>query len=349
MIPFFRRSKSTLGVDIGSGYVKAAVVDHSGSEPVLTHAGYIPLVADAIVEGEIMDPAVVSDTVRTLVTGLGADAKRVVTAVGGRDVIVKKIRMDRMPAEDAREVIRWEAEQYVPFDMANVQLDFEILDPEGDGLQMDVLLVAAKSELVEQRIALLRDAGLTATAVDVDAFALHRALAYNYPGVASGVTGLVNVGHEVSSVVVIQGGVPVVTRDIPVGSRHAREDLRRLHALSSEEAEAALHGTSPRADEFVGVFANRGQELAMGIERAAAFLAVDSGGGSGLGGVHISGGGAKMPRLAETLSERLRVRAAVANPIQRLETRPDAMAHFPADELAPMLMLAIGLALRPTA
>ena len=108
--------------------------------------------ADVIVEGEIIEPALVADTVRALVESLGATPRSVVTAVGGRDVIIKKIPMDRMKESEAREVIRWEAEQHVPFDMENVQLDFQILDPDGTKPQMAVLLVAAKRELIENRL-----------------------------------------------------------------------------------------------------------------------------------------------------------------------------------------------------
>jgi type IV pilus assembly protein PilM len=106
--------------------------------------------------------------------------------VGGRDVMVKKIQMDRMKEPTPREVIRWEAEQYVPYDMESVQLDFQIVDPLSDGLQMSVLLVAAKREVIEQRVGLLRDAGLAATVVDVDACALHNAFEYNYPEAMTG-------------------------------------------------------------------------------------------------------------------------------------------------------------------
>jgi type IV pilus assembly protein PilM len=137
------------------------VVDHSGAEPEVTHLSYTPLIADAIVEGEIMDPQLIVETIRSVFDAMGSQAKRVVASVGGRDVIVKKIQMDRMKEDDAREVIRWEAEQHVPFDMENVQLDFQILDPAGDGLQMNVLLVAAKRELVEQKVGLLKEAGLS--------------------------------------------------------------------------------------------------------------------------------------------------------------------------------------------
>lgn len=349
MIPFFRRSKSTVGLDIGSGSIKVAVVDHSGAEPELTHLHQLPLIPDAIVEGEIMDPQLVADTVRAAFHDLGIEPKRVVTSVGGRDLIVKKIQMDRMKPEDAREVIRWEAEQYVPFDMENVQLDFQILDPDGDGVQMDVLLVAAKRELVDQKVALLRDAKVAPAVVDVDAFALHNAFEYNYPQAMQGTVALVNVGHEVSTVNVLQDGVPVLTRDIPFGSRHLREDLRRLHGLTADEAEAVVQGRSDRQREFASLLADSSDELAVGIERAVAFLSMGNGGGRVLGRVYLCGGGARIPGLAEAVSERLRTRTEIASPFERLRVRPEAAALFPVEELAPMMMLPVGLALRSAA
>lgn len=348
MISLLRRPKVTVGLDIGSGFVKAAVVSHAGAEPELTRISYLPLVADAIVEGEIMDPSLVADTVRAVISGLGVPTKRVVTAVGGRDVIVKKIQMDRMPETDAREVIRWEAEQYVPFDMENVQLDFQILDPGAEGLQMEVLLVAAKRELIEQRMLLLEEAGLSPSVVDVDAFAIHNAFEYNYPDAQRGVVALVNVGHEISSILIQSDGVPIVTREVPFGTRLVREELRRVAGLSQEEAEAAIQGSSSRAEELSTLLADRSAELAMGIERALAFLAAD-GGSRGLGAVYLSGGGARIPSLAETISSRTRARIEIANPLQRLRIAAEATAQFPADDIAPMLMLPIGLALRTAA
>ncbi len=136
------KQKTTVGLDIGSGVIKVVVIDHSGDEPELTHVDITPVLADAIVEGEVMDPAVVSESIRGLFTGL--TEKRVVIAVGGRDVIIKKIQVDRMKESDAAEVVRWEAQQHVPFDVEGVELDFQVLDPDGESLQMDVLLVAAK-------------------------------------------------------------------------------------------------------------------------------------------------------------------------------------------------------------
>lgn len=341
----FRRSKQTIGLDIGSGYVKAAVVDHSAEEPRLLRIASLPLVADAIVEGEIIDPPLVVDTIQAVMQTLGGGGRSVVTAVGGRDVIVKKIQMDRMPESDAREVIRWEAEQYVPFEMSNVQLDFQILDPEAAGLQMSVLLVAAKRDLIDQRMMLLSDAGLAAEVVDVDAFAIFNAFEYNYPAASRGISALVNVGHEIATVIVYQEGVPLVTRDVPFGSKQLREELRRMHGLSADEAEVVVQGNTARDPNIDRLLYERGSELALAVERATAFLGLD-GGTAHLGAVYLSGGGARIPRLQDAISDRLRVRIEIVNPLQRLDVAPEAMADVPAEDSAPMWMLPIGLALR---
>ncbi|MBB4639214.1 type IV pilus assembly protein PilM [Longimicrobium terrae] len=342
MVSLFRRNKSTVGLDIGSGFIKVAVVDHSGAEPELTHVSHTPLIADAIVEGEVMDPQIVVETVRSLVETSGLKPKRLISSVGGRDVMVKKIQMDRMKEADAREVIRWEAEQYVPFDMENVQLDFQILDPLDDGLQMSVLLVAAKREVVDQRVGLLRDAGLSPDVVDVDSFALHNAFEYNYPEAMEGIVALVNVGHEIATVNVLQDGAMVLTRDVPFGSRRLREDMRRMHGLTVEEADAVLQGRSERAGEFSELLRQGADDLAVGVERALAFL----GGDAAPGRVYVCGGGARIPGMVDVLAARLRARTEVASPLQRLRVRPGVTSFVAVDELAPMLMLSVGLALR---
>src|SRR5690554_4611041 len=157
----FGRKRSTIGLDIGSGFVKVVEVDHSGDQPEVARVAMRPLLPDAIVEGEIMDYGLVSDAVRGLFQDSGLAGSGVITAVGGHDVIIKKIEMPRMKESEAREVIRWEAEQHVPFDIKSVEIDFQILDSNSDGRTMEVLLVAAKRELVDNKVALLQDAGVT--------------------------------------------------------------------------------------------------------------------------------------------------------------------------------------------
>jgi type IV pilus assembly protein PilM len=344
----FGRKKTTIGLDIGSGLIKVAVIDHGRGEPELTKVAIAPLLADAIVEGEIMDPGIVADAIREALREAGIKGKNIVTAVGGRDVIIKKIQIDRMKEAQAREVIRWEAEQHVPFDMESVELDFQILDPDADDLQMSVLLVAAKRDLVENRLRLMHEADMDARVVDVDAFALHNAFEINYPDAMMGVVGLVNIGHEVTNINILDDGVPLLTRDIALGTRRFREDLQRERGLSAEEADELLQGYD-RSPHLDAVIEGRGEEIAVGVERAAAFLASSTRSGSQMKAVYTSGGGSRVPGLTEALANRLRVRVEQANPLQRLNVRDGAFGSLVLDDVAPLLMLPIGLALRQVA
>lgn len=341
----FGRKKTTVGLDIGSGLIKLVAIQHSGGEPVLTKVAFTSVVDDAIVEGEVMDPGIVGDAIRGLLASAGLKAKNVVAAVGGRDVIIKKITMDRMKEAEAREVIRWEAEQHVPFDMENVELDFQILDPDGDGLQMTVLLVAAKRELVETRVALLGDVGLEPAIIDVDAFALHNAFELNYPDAMRGVVGLINIGHETTNVNILDDGVPVLTRDIPVGTRRFREDMQRERGVTADEAERMLQGFEATAD-LRPFLETRGEELAVGVERAAAFLQSASRSANGLARLYATGGGARIPGLGGMLADRLRLPVQLANPLERLRVADGVLDMMQVDEVAPLLMLPVGLALR---
>jgi type IV pilus assembly protein PilM len=344
----FGRNATTVGLDIGSGLIKLVAISHASGGPVLTKVAFTSVVNDAIVEGEVMDPGIVADSIKGLMASAGIKAKRVVMAVGGRDVIIKKIAMDRMKDTEAREVIRWEAEQHVPFDMDNVELDFQILDADGDGLQMTVLLVAAKRELVEHKLALLSEIGLSASVVDVDAFALHNAFEVNYPEAMRGVVGLVNIGHETTNINILDDGVPVLTRDIPIGTRRFKEDLQRERGLSAESAEGVLRGTDTN-EALEPLLESRGEELAVGLERAAAFLQSASRSAAGISRVFTTGGGARIPGLNKLLSDRLRIPVQLANPIEKLQVADGVFDQYSVDEVAPLLMLPIGLALRDAA
>ena len=336
--------KTSVGLDIGSGFVKLVEVDHSGDQPEVCRVAIEPLLPDAIVEGEVMDPGLVADTVKSLIERVGIKGHDVVTAVGGHDVIIKKIEMDRMKESDAREVIRWEAEQHVPFDIKSVELDFQVLNPLEEGLQMEVILVAAKKELVDNKTALLADAGLTAAVIDVDAFALHNAFEHNYPEAMEGIVALVNVGHEVTNVNILEDGVPILTRDIPFGSRRVREDLQRERGLTAEQAEDVVQGRES-LDDFSRFVGQSADEVAVGIERASAFLMTRQS-GEGLGTIYLSGGGSRIPGMTDALAERMNVETHQVNPFERTPVRPDAAVNLNLEEASPMLLLPLGLALR---
>ena len=345
MASLFGRKKTTVGLDIGSGLIKVAVIDHSKGEPELVKVAVTPLLPDAIVEGEVMDPSLVADAIRSALADAGVTTREVVTAVGGRDVIIKRLQAERVKESQARELMRWEAEQHVP-DVESVELDFQILDPDGPpNEEMSVLLVAAKRDLVEAKVRILAEAGLTPSIVDVDAFALHNAFELNYPDAMRGAVALVNVGNEITNVNVLDDGVPVLTRDLAVGTRRFREDLQRTHGLSVEEAERMVRGYD-RTEQLDRVLETRGEDIAVGVERAAAFLATTARGDGRVRTVYLCGGGSRTPGLANALGNRLQLPVEQANPLANLTVRDGALDGFEADDVAAMLMLPIGLALR---
>jgi type IV pilus assembly protein PilM len=209
---------------------------------------------------------------------------------------------------------------------------------------MSVLLVAAKRELVDNKVGLLQTAGMAPSVIDVDAFALHNAFEHNYPDELDGIVALVNVGHEITNVNILENGVPILTRDIPFGSRRLREDLQREQGLSAEKAEEIIRGRKALEglENFVESSAD---EVAVGIERASAFLMTRQA-GSSLGRIHLSGGGARIPGMAASLGRRMGVETSVVNPFERTPVHPDAALDLDLEEAAPMLLLPLGLALR---
>jgi type IV pilus assembly protein PilM len=211
-----------------------------------------------------------------------------------------------------------------------------------------VLLVAAKRELIESKLRMITDAGLESAIVDVDAFALHNAFEINHPDALDGIVALVNVGHEVTNVNILDNGVPILTRDITVGTRRLREDLQRERGLTADAADQLLQGFD-RSPDLDSVLASRGEEIAVGVERAVAFLASSSRSAGQVGALFTCGGGARIPGMTEMLGDRLRLAVKQANPLKNIQVRDDAFDSLVTDEVAPLLMLPIGLALRQVA
>jgi type IV pilus assembly protein PilM len=166
-----RKQKSLIGMDIGSNVVKCLRLDLSHDRPVITHFGMADLPPEAIVDGEIMDRELVIAAIRSAAEKAGVPDEPVASAVAGRAVIVKKIVMDKMSEEDAREAIYWEAEQHVPFDIDDITLDFQILQEDIGADQMELLLVAAKKDMILGHAELIRDAGFKPQVIDVASFA----------------------------------------------------------------------------------------------------------------------------------------------------------------------------------
>jgi type IV pilus assembly protein PilM len=209
---------------------------------------------------------------------------------------------------------------------------------------MQVLLVAAKRELVDNKVGLLQDAGVNPVVIDIDAFALHNAFEHNYPDSLDGIIALVNVGHETTNVNILEDGIPILTRDIPFGSRKIREALQRERGLTAEQAEDVVQAreTVHDLESFVDSSAD---EVAVGIERASAFLMTREHGDS-VGRIFLSGGGARVPGMANMLGKRMGVPTELVNSFERTPVQPSAAGDISIDEAAPMLLLPLGLALR---
>ena len=337
----FPRKRTSVGLDIGSGFVKVALVDHAGDGPEVGGVLVRPTPRGAVVDGEIVDRESVVDTVREMMRAASVKSRDVVVALGGHDVFIKKVEMPRIKAGEARKAILREAERHVPFDLDSVLVDFQIVRPRDSDARMDVLLTAAKRKRVEDRMALLAQAGLRASVMDVEAFALHNAFTHNYPEVSDVVVALVNVGHDVTNLNVMEEGVPVLTKDLPLGSRRVAESLQREFGLSDEEAEKVLQGRQA----MEGTRRVVADGVAMGIKWASAYL----GGrrqGAEIARIFLSGGGACMPGLAEALAERVRIETRLVNPFERVPLRAGVRGRRLVARAAPMLFLPVGLALR---
>jgi type IV pilus assembly protein PilM len=342
----FGKSRGTVAIDLGSGQVKMLTLDDGSGTPRISALGIERLQHEAIVGGEIMDYRVVVDAVRGLRERLDIKGRAAATAVSGRDVIVKRIKMDRMRDTEARKVIRWEAEQHVPFDMDSVSLDFEVLDPDGDGLQMDVLLVAAKMDLVETRMRLLEEAGFDTAVIDVDSFAVQTAFEKAYEHAAYGSFCLVNIGREISNLSVVEQTSPVLTRDLAIGTRRFAEALVKELGISLDEAELRLRQPGEMDAPSRDALKEPIESLVAPVERARSILMSGEASQGRLDEVVLSGGGARLPGLGEAIEKRLGTKVTVLDPLRAVAATGE-VEHMLAEHGGPsVLAVAVGLGLR---
>lgn len=341
----FGKSRGTVAVDLGSGQVKMLVLENGSATPKIGSLGIERLQPDAIVGGDVMDYHVVVDAVRDLRKRLDVKARSAATAVSGRDVIVKRIKMDRMRESEAQKVIRWEAEQHVPFDMDSVSLDFEILDPDGDGLQMDVLLVAAKLDLVQTRMRLLEEAGFETAIIDVDSFAVQTAFERAYDHAGYGSFCLVNIGREVANLSLIEQTTPVLTRDLAIGTRRFAEALVKELGISMEDAEARLRSEQPLDGAAREALKEPIESLVAPVERARSILLGSDAQGR-LDEVVLSGGGARLPGLGESIERRLGTKVTILDPFRAVAATSEIERMVDEHGGPQVLAVAVGLGLR---
>lgn len=346
---FLRVGGSTgVGLDIGSNSVKLVEVTRRGGRLALTNFGIGELLPEAIVDGEVMDREVVIDTIRELFDSRKFKSREVATAVSGRAVIVKKILMDRMPREEAGEAVYLEAEQHIPYSIDDVYLDYQILkeQDEKNEEKMELLLVAAKRDMVDAHAALVREAGLVPRVVDVDSFAVQNAYEANYSTEPGETVLLMNIGAFVTNLNIARDGAPLFTRDLSIAGNTFVEQIQKRLAVDRERARELLWAPDgERPPEIAEIVAAIGEDLAVGVERSLAFLKT-SGEAERLDRILMSGGSARIPGLLVFLTERHGVPVEIGNPLARIHADDGLFKENEAEMVAPALMVAVGLALR---
>ncbi len=342
---FSKKQRPFVGLDIGSSTVKVVEIRGDNGSKRLTKFGVSEPISDAVVDGEIVDRDHVARAIRNLFSKYHISPRCVVSSVSGRAVMVKKITMDRLSPEDASEAVLWEAEQHLPFEIADVALDYQILESNSDPKLMDVLLVAAKREMIKAHMDLIKQAGLTPLVIDVDYFAIQNALEANYDISEDLTVGLVNVGFELTNVNVFKAGVPLLTKDLSVGVRNFVEIFQKKHSVESEKAEAALRGEWEDESQVVEVVRNVAEDIATALDRSLAYLRT-SGEADSADWLLVSGGGAKLPGLVPFLAERFNAEVEIANPLKRISFDEALFNESGVEDVAPVLTVGIGLALR---
>ena len=347
----FFGSKSILGLDIGSSAVKIVELQASGSSYKLQRFGYAPLPPEAIVQGSFMNAPAISEAVREAYNAGGFKVKDVVSSVSGHSVIVKRIALPAQSAEELAETIRWEAEQYIPFDINEVHLDYQILQDQSVDGQMDVLLVAAKKDLIDDYVSVVAEAGLNLAIMDVDAFAIGNMYEHNYETSEDRAVALVNIGASVININVLAGRVPIFTRDITSGGNHYTEEIQKALGVSFEEAEQIKVGGSSESNKDVvpqeveGAMREVSETMLGEIQRSLEFYRATTS-NTPIAKVVLSGGSAHVPGLEKMFEERIEVPFEIANPFARIEVASSALNEDRLRELGPALGVAVGLGLR---
>src|SRR5882762_7386449 len=315
----FGKKQSLVGLDIGSHTIKAVELEGDSSKTYkLIRWGISAPLAEAIVDGEIMDRQLVTDAISNLLESRGIKSRNVVAAVSGRAVIVKKSLMNRLSAEDAQQAVYWEAEQHVPYDINDVSLDFEILGPApNDPKQMQVLLIAAKKDMVLNFSELIHEAGLTPLIVDVDSFAAQNALEANYDFGPDEVVACLNIGSEITNINITRGGTPYFTKDLQLGGNTFIEAAQRKFNMSHAESETLVRGEGSPDHDMRPLLEQSCETLALALDRAQAYLRT-AGEAGAVTRIMLCGGSALTPGLAEYLTRRLNVSAEIANPLSRI-------------------------------
>ena len=345
----FKRKKrpQVVGLDIGSAFVKAVELRPIGNDYELVGFGMGPVPPGAIEQSEIKQPAAVQSAIRQALEQGRIQATDASIGMSGGSVIAKRVTLPKMSEAELAESIRWEAEQHIPFDIEDVELDFQILRQQGP--QLEVMLVAVKKGKVQSYVDAVAEAGLGVVVVDVDVFALETQYDYNFAGETAGetdVVALVNIGHETTNTNILQGGVNVYARDVFVGGKQYSSTIAQRFDLTPADADALVRGKQGSVSwaEIEPVLDLVSQELGQEIQRTLDYFGTTAE-HERIQRIFLSGGCALIPGLQDFLSSQWGIEVQPADPFKRIKLGP-GLNEDVVQKLAPLAAVATGLAMR---
>lgn len=340
-------TKSIVGLDIGSSSIKAVELKKTRNGIEVTHIGLEPLASDIVVDSMIVD----SGSVATAITKIFADnnikGRAVATSVSGHSVIVKPVKMPTMSDQELAQQILTEAAQYIPFDIADVNIDYQILSENLDGPQMDVLLVAVKKDKILNYTNVLSLAGKSPAIVDIDAFALQNCYEYNYEPSPGSTVALLNLGASVMNINIVKGTTPLFTRDVSIGGHQYTDSLQKELDLSFEDAEALKLGQkvgTVSEDAKLPILQQVTEIIVLEIQKTFDFFRATAA-GEHIERIYMAGGSSQVPGLIEALRQEFSLPVEILNPFQKIELPTGLGTEF-LDQNAGQLAVAVGLALR---
>ncbi len=340
--------KNLVGVDIGSSSIKVCQLRDGRRGLELVRFAYGDLPPQTIVDGHVMNSSAVVEQLGRLFRDAKISSRDVAMSVSGQSVIIRKITVPMMTPAELAEQIQWEAEQHIPFDIKDVHIDYEVLRRRPEAGQMDILLVAAKRDDIQDHAQLARDAKLRPVVVDIDAFTVQNVFEFTRGLPPEQTIALINIGASLATINIVARGVSAFTRDIGNGGNYISDEIRKRLGVPFEQAEAFKCGRSdagappPQARAIVDSVVD---SIAAEIQRSLDFFLATSGEAE-IARIVLCGGTANIPQLAHAVERRARVAVEVFSPLEKIAI--DAAAG-PAEELtarATQLAVALGLSMR---
>lgn len=350
--------KDAVGLDIGTHSIKLVRLKKGKKGFELLNFGIMPLPPETIIDGTIEKPEVVTAAIKNLFMMEKIKIKEVTTAVSGQSVVIKKINVPKMTEDELAESIRVEAEQYLPFDIDEVNVDFQFIkeitpekkEPEEEGapaINMDVLLVAVRKELIEERNKPVIDAGLKPVIVDLDVFAIENEYELNY-GIPTGeVLALINMGATFTNVNILVDGITEYTRDIAGGGNNINHELQKNFNIDYDTSEKlkmgiGLNGISEKdvANTIVSVIGELSHEINKMFHD---FIKSTE---KNINRVILSGGCAKISEIERILTENFDIPTEIINPYKNIKINSKIFDPQYIQEMAPIAAIGVGLAMR---